>query len=157
MGIFPTKYSHSPPTGFSPCSTLKNCCRWLRSRQCQSLWTLPRLCLYSATATATSAGWRIPSSSSITGVSLRDSGWPESLWALGRICRHPAFQQSSLGIQCSSFIASPGGAGLTWRDYELLITLCFPNLETGGWRKLKLHTYYVPSISTSLIFYVIFT
>lgn len=48
----------------------------------------------------------------------------------------------------------PKSAGLTWQDQVFLIPHGFPNLETGGWR-LILHTLYVPSISTSVILYII--
>ena len=34
-----------------------------------------------------------------------------------------------------------------------LIPLCFSNLETGRWRRL--HTYYIPRTSTSVILYII--
>ena len=63
-----------------------------------------------------SAGWRIPLGPSSFGVSFGNSRRSGSLQTLGKICRYSAFQYSSLGTQCSSFIAFPGSAGFTWGD-----------------------------------------
>lgn len=144
VGILPAKYSHSRAPGLSPCSTLKNLCRWLGIGKETILEVLDSALCFYVLSHSTWAGWRIPP---------RDSKWSGSIQALGRICRHIAHQYSSLGTPCSPFTASSRGAGLTWADQEFFIPLCFPNLETGRWRRLTLHTYCVPSISTSFILF----
>lgn len=115
-----------------------------RGREASSIWSLP---INACSQPQTQVGRKEPTWPFPPGVSLGIQVIWKSL-SFRYTHRHRAFQNGPLGgftirnlpQRCWSHLGRPR------------VPLCFPNLETGEWRRLTQHTGYVLVCATSVIF-----